>query len=314
MRFAILKRIVKDRIKKITTKKYCICIKNWFSKDDRYYLIRRKIPWAGFYANYLYVAGHIVYALKKGYIPVIDMENYPTLYNEVNTYKGTKNAWEYYFEQPFGISVKDAMESKNYILSDFSTMREYLPYKDGKNYFTIDWFKANEIVDVINTYLLPKEEISSQVENFYKEKMRGKRVLGVHYRGTDKKIKVANHFLSASLENYLACVYKNVLEYNPDAILLCTDDEEAIAVFLEKFPEKVFFSEAFRAKKGDIEGIHLKKNVERENHNYLLGKEVIFDVMLLSKCDYFVFSHSNVATTVMFINNQKFTKTYFVED
>lgn len=144
--------------------------------------------------------------------------------------------------------------------------------------------------------------------------MPRKKVLGVHYRGTDKKVTVKNHFLSASLENYLKCVEKCLKEYNPDVILLCTDDKEAISVFSEKYPGRVVFSSAFRAEAGDTEGIHLNKKVKREHHNYLLGKEVIIDVTLLSWCNYFVFSHSNVATAVMLLNDRKFQETYFVED
>ncbi len=44
---------------------------------NRHYIIRRSAIWAVFYASYLYIAGHTTYALKKGYIPMVDMENYP---------------------------------------------------------------------------------------------------------------------------------------------------------------------------------------------------------------------------------------------
>lgn len=313
MRIAIIKRWCKDRVKKLVTKKYCIRPSKLFDKR-RYYIIRRKIPWAGFYANYLHVAGHIVYALKKGYIPVVDMENYPTLYNEDSFFKNTKNAWEYYFNQPGGVSVADAMNSGNYILSDYSTMRENIPYKDGKGYFYIEWNKAQPILDVIKKYMQPNEDILNQARDFFDTNCRKKRILGVHYRGTDKKVTVKNHFRSASLQNYLKCIGKCMEQYNPDIILLCTDDKEAISVFSENYPNKIIFSNAFRAEVGDKEGIHINKRVKREHHNYLLGKEVIIDVTLLSWCNYFVFSHSNVATAVMLLNDRKFQETYFVDD
>lgn len=314
MRVAVVKRYAKDHIKKVITKQYHIRPEKIFSRENRYYIIRRKSPWAGFYANYLYVAGHIVYALRKGYIPIVDMQNYPTLYNEKGEFKGTINAWEYYFDQPYHVGVEEAYSSGNYILSDYSTMREYIPYKDGKSYFQIYWKKAAPLVSVLQQYMMPKKEIMDEVTRFFEEHCANKKVLGVHYRGTDKKVFVKNHFLSAALENYLAKVDECVKENNPDVVLLCTDDKEAISAFSEKYSGKVVFSNAFRADAGDTEGIHLKKGNIRENHNYLLGKEVIVDVMLLSMCDYFVFSHSNVATTVMFLNNRKFKNTYFVDD
>jgi hypothetical protein len=314
MRIAIVKRYIKDQIKKAITKRYVISFDNLFTKKTRYYLIRRTTPWAGFYANYLYVAGHIVYALRKGYIPVIDMENYRTLYNEDGMFMGTKNSWEYYFQQPYGKTVEEAMRSHNYILSDFSTMREYIPYRDGKSFFEIDWEKAASLVNVMQKFMTPNKDILNDVDLFVKSHFIGKKVLGVHYRGTDKKVCVKNHFLSASLKNYITQVERCIKEESPDLILLCTDDKEAISVFTEKYSGKVVFSNAFRAEEGDTEGIHLKKGETRKNHNYLLGREVIIDAMLLVQCNYFIFSHSNVTTAVMFLNNQKFNKVYFVED
>lgn len=313
MRLAVIKRKCKDCVKKVITRKYCVACQNVFDRR-RYYIIRRKTPWAGFYANYLHVAGHTVYALKKGYIPVVDMQNYPTLYNEKGLFMGTYNAWEYFFKQPGRVSIETAIESKNYILSDFSTMREYIPYRDGNSYFEIEWEKSKPIIDVIFEKLQPRKEIMDEVDDFFRTHCENKKVLGIHYRGTDKKVEVKNHFLSAPLTNYLRSVEECMLDFKPDIILLCTDDQEAISFFSQKYPGGVVFSNAFRAEIGDVEGIHLKKNVNREHHNYLLGKEVIMDVMLLARCNYFVFSHSNVATSVMLINNRKFEKTYFVAD
>lgn len=53
------------------------------------------------------ILGGIAYADKKGYIPVVDMKNYPNTYlfsDEV----GRVNAWEYYFEQPGGMSLEES--------------------------------------------------------------------------------------------------------------------------------------------------------------------------------------------------------------
>ena len=48
-------------------------------------------------ANYFYVLSHLVYAQKKGWIPVIDMLNYHVYNSLPYPVNGTMNAWEYFW-------------------------------------------------------------------------------------------------------------------------------------------------------------------------------------------------------------------------
>ena len=41
----------------------------------------------------------------------------------------------------------------------------------------------------------------------------------------------------------------------------------------------------------------------RKYHNYLNGKEVLIDILLLSKCDYFLRSHSSVSDIAIIFND-----------
>ena len=61
--------------------------------------------------------GACAYAVKQGYIPVIDMQNGRNTYLEEGKV-GRENAWEYYFEQPCGYRLADIRDAKNVILSD----------------------------------------------------------------------------------------------------------------------------------------------------------------------------------------------------
>lgn len=307
-----IKRFFRDLIKVVLTRRYRISLKHIHNKH--YYIIRRNPPWAGFFSNYLYVAAHMEYALKKGYIPVIDMQNFPTLYNEDVMFMGTLNSWEYYFEQPMGISIEEAYKSNNYILSDISTMHKYLPYYEDRNVYRIDWHKGSILSEHIHEYFRIKDNVKEVCEPFLREKILGKRILGVHYRGTDKKVQVKEHFLAAKLDNYIAATRKCLENHTVDGILLCTDETNAIERFEAEFPGMIIHSEAFRADENGTEGIHLMKGVNRENHKYLLGLEVLCDMIYLSHCEYFVFSHSNVANAALIVNNDKYVETFLVEE
>jgi hypothetical protein len=60
--------------------------------ENTFYVIRRPEPGAGLFSNFHWVLGHILYALEKKYIPVVDMQNYKTFYNELEPINGSKNA------------------------------------------------------------------------------------------------------------------------------------------------------------------------------------------------------------------------------
>ena len=64
--------------------------------NKRFYVIQRFIG-GGMFSNLNYIIHHLKLALDLNCIPIIDMENFPTKYNEKYKINNTKNAWEYYF-------------------------------------------------------------------------------------------------------------------------------------------------------------------------------------------------------------------------
>ena len=67
------------------------------NKNKVFYVIRRS-PGAGMFSNFIYVLNHLEIAKRNNFIPIVDMENFTTIYNEKEKIDNTYNAWEYYFE------------------------------------------------------------------------------------------------------------------------------------------------------------------------------------------------------------------------
>ena len=65
--------------------------------SKKFYVIQRYLG-GGMFSNLNYVLHHITKSLQLGCIPIIDMKNFPTKYNEKKKLKNTSNAWEYYFK------------------------------------------------------------------------------------------------------------------------------------------------------------------------------------------------------------------------
>lgn len=303
---------LKNFAKRIIERRYSFSLK-FLKTPHHYYIIRRHKPWAGFFANYLFVATHIEYAISKGYIPVVDMENFATLYNEDHLVDGIANAWEYYFSQPHQVTLDDAYHSGNYILSDTSNYLKRLPYREGYGLFEINEDKLKRFNREI-CHLIPlKPSIQAKLDQECEVFQGVSKILGVHVRGTDKRKYVVDHHISALANVYLDKTEEILNLYHVDKIFLCSDEEETVSLFREKFGNLVYVNNAFRAKDNDTEGVHLRKTNVRENHKYLLGYEVLRDCYMLSKCNYIIFSHSNVTNVALIWNNNKYEHKCFVE-
>ena len=64
-------------------------IKN--SKFKKKYYIINRTPGSGMFSNVTYILNHIIYAKKKGLVPIIDMKNFTTIYNEKKIVKNLQN-------------------------------------------------------------------------------------------------------------------------------------------------------------------------------------------------------------------------------
>lgn len=284
---------------------------------QHYYIIRRKTSDAGFFSNWIWVAAHLGYAEKKGYIPVVDQENYKTLYTENISINGSMNVWEYYFEQPDKISLKDAYESNNYILCDLAIHSDELPYVENTiDEFELDENKLKRINAIVTRDIRLNKMLNAELEEKWGEitsKCKGI-IIGVHVRGTDKIIPPEGHYKAAGIDKYINVVKELKKEYPQAAIFLCCDEKKSIEIFKGHFGDCIFFNEAYRADGDSMVGIHLEQNESvRPLHKYSLGVEVILDAYMLARCDCLVHTHSNVTNAAIILNGGKYIHRIFVE-
>jgi hypothetical protein len=85
--------------------------------DKFFYVIWRDNIGSGFFANLNCFLSHLEFAKKMNFTPVIDCENFPTIYNTTNLINNSKNSWEYYFHQPSPYSLEEVYQSKNVFFS-----------------------------------------------------------------------------------------------------------------------------------------------------------------------------------------------------
>ena len=70
------------------------------------------------FSNVSFIVNHLKICDQYNFIPIVDMENFTTIYNEKEKIDNTYNAWEYYFEKLNKYSLKEVYKSQNVILTN----------------------------------------------------------------------------------------------------------------------------------------------------------------------------------------------------
>lgn len=268
--------------------------------DKIFFVVRRATSKVGLFSLVMTNMGLVEYALDRGYIPVIDMQ-----FNE-NTYLekeqvGKENAWEFYFEQPCGYTLKDIAHSKNIILSD-GIITE-------KNVFPTDEITRNEEEyahwrSFFQKYLRVRTELVEEAHRVQKELFDGKKVLGVLCRGTDYvEQRPKNHPIQPDVKEMIGDVRTALREQNCVYVYLATEDESAYRRFYEAFGEVLRVTSARRTENVGNRNIN-DISYGREQERYLKGKEYLINILLLSECDCLVAGSAGGTYAALLMGNE----------
>ena len=256
---------------------------HYLKRGKTYYIIRLPDYKNGLILIYCVIAGHIAYALSKGWIPVVDMQNYPNIYLEPELL-GKENSWEYYFCQPLGVGLDEAYAGDNIILSskDIAQWPGTRVFNDIA--FLIEW---RTLVKLGFLKIKPEmyEDIMKEFQSLFKNEDR---VLGVKLRGTDFiALKPAHHPVQPPIEIAINTVRDLKNKWNCNKIFLATEDHDIFLKFKEAFGDTcITINKVYPDYKGKGSTGECKN--QRKNDAFLQGKEYLTEIVILSKCKCFV--------------------------
>ena len=256
------------------------------------YYIAPDATGSGFFADHNRLLCYLYYADYFGLCPVVEYsEGYS--YAEKEPVNGTRNPFEYYFSQPGGVSVQTLSSAAMVIKCRKENAALAGKLNDsGKGYdFSEEYLNA--LGRISTKYIRLNDVVEPWVQDQITKCLGGKKTLGVHVRGTDFKRNYKGHPIKISTEEYLAAAQKIFSDEAYEQVFLATDDAEALEMFCEAFEDKLCcYADVVRSS-GD-ETV-MKSTVERTNHHYLLGLEVLRDVCTLASCDSLIAGLSQVS-------------------
>jgi hypothetical protein len=281
-----------------------------FSRRKYFMSLEGPPPGDGFFSNFHWVLGHIIYAVEHNYTPVIDMKNYPTFFNEKEIFDGTLNAWEYYFKQPTKYPLEEVYNAKNVILGQGVYFDDIVPY----GCFDPDRVEiaSNNIQKYIQFNEKTRDVINEKTHELFSQK---KNVLGVHDRGSDYRTHLAKgHNKVPELDDLINKTKYLFSKWNMEWIYLSSEENLAVDKFYEIFGDKLLVTESKRIKNYKPEnGYTSEVNFKREHDNYLKSLECLIDIYLLSKCDAIICSKVNGAQAAFEFNGNKYQNKYIFE-
>lgn len=212
------------------------------NSDKTFYVIGYDYDTQGLFAIVKSVLSHVMYAVDKGWIPVVDLKNYKSQYR----YEG-QNAWELFFEQPCGYSLEDISKSKNIIKSYYGMY----PYNKYDFYVDILDYpdKIKPIADAYKKYIRPSSEVLKSMLEECEMLGIDDKTLGVLCRGTDyTSRKPHNHPCQPEPQNVIEDAKTFLKQNNYSKVFVATEDQSVLDMFKRAFGDRLRYVSQSRLK------------------------------------------------------------------
>ncbi|WP_155832619.1 O-fucosyltransferase family protein [Butyrivibrio sp. AE3006] len=263
----------------------------------------------GFFAEFKTLIENLAFADDYGFIPCV---RYGQDYLYFEPSRLNENPFEYYFE-PIGKEVA-VDKAKNVIVSkpEYGQWIEFLEGVDG---YHLTEKMIGRFTEIIKKYIRMKSDIQNDFDcNFEilkeKSKIANKKILGVHYRGTDFNAGYDKHPKNQKLDEIIKIVKETLDTTDMQGVFLATDDERALLAFQKEIGDKLSYCEDIMRSDGNVSIAFSEDN--RSEHKYRLGLEVLRDAYFLSKCDGLICGVSQVATASQLLKYSRDEKFEFL--
>ena len=260
------------------------------NKNKIFYVINRS-PGGGMFSNLNFIIHHLLIADKFSFIPIIDMQNFGTFYNEKVKINNSLNSWDYYFEKINKFKLKDIYQSKNVIFT----------MKNTNNNIFFDGYEnlSSQHIKIVKKYIKFNKQLVNESKLFIRSNFKGKKILGVHFRGSDQKTQ-ERHPYPATIEQIKTKIEFLFKKKNFDKFFLVTEEKKYFDYFKKNMKNKMLHTNSFVSNK-----VNIFNDNNRNLHRYKVGKENIINMICLSKTDHILCVSSNLADASIFFNDKK---------
>lgn len=279
--------------------------------DKRFLLIRRDDTVAGLFSYFVTDLGWVKYAEDHGMIPVIDMGHYRNVYLTWREFLFTKtNAWDFFFEQPGGFSVRDIRRARNVTIAE-GVPPGGVDYPSPRTCFNPE--NADRLCGWIETAhrtMCAHEDVLKPYVNNLFESVVEQGVIGVLARGTDyTQFRPHGHPVQPTVEQLAAAIDEySKRGHEGERIYLVTEDASVARAFQNRYGDRLILS---RQSFVDYRGGWLCEN-SCVNHNRERGYAYLKAIVDLSRCTS-IFAGRTSGAVGAFLLSKGFQKAVFFD-
>lgn len=273
---------------------YCVQIVSFGEENPEDILFYIELKGRTGYCNTLKLTmEYLYYSAMMGFKPVIRWDNSSSPYGEADSFLGTNNVFEYFFDQPVGISVKSCLNSKKVVCAQ----KKYAGLIKAKANDTLMGYVAseeylNEMSKIVHSYINLNQRIEKKIKEEMQEVITDG-TLGIHIRGTDFRVGYNDHPIAVLSEEYFDEIDKLLESGRYNSIFLATDDSGLLNEFKDKYHGKIkYYNDVLR---GDSDNFVDEIITNRDNNKFLLGYEILRDMITLANCKGLVAGVSQVS-------------------
>ncbi len=255
----------------------------------------------GFFAEFRAMLAKMYFAECFGLEPYVEWGD-KFLYSEKDEINGSKNAFEYYFEQPLKIT-KGELIAKHFVSVAKPEQGAVVEREFRKDAYGLNPEYLDVLAQMYEKYIRLNASTAAALKKDLNDIFEDYKVLGVHFRGTDYRVGYRYHPVAVEIEQTISAVRSEFEVGRYQKIFLATDEVGAIERFQSEFPENLFYFKDVYRGTGN-ESIAFSKS-EREHHHYRLGYEVLRDMHALSYCDGLVAGLSQVVNCARIVKKSR---------
>jgi len=191
-----------------------------------------------------------------------------------------ENVWEYCFEQPHTTVKPDSVNIEKTVGILFDQESEFIHEHIIPQTEEAVQKRRLEFSNIIKQYFKLKPHIQERIDTFIEENFKDKRVLGVHFRGTD-------HPNKKSMNDYLQVVKDTLVDY--DKLFICSDEHERFKLASVVFSRKAVYLDSLRSESAAPLHSHPDDMNYHWRSDYAYQRKIVEDVVteayLMSKTD-----------------------------
>ncbi len=230
----------------------------------------------------------ISYAEMFGFIPVIRWSE-ELLYSEKEKINDTYNSFEYFWMNTYDIDDESLYKSNLVVWCKPNDVDYVLP----EDFYHISEDEHSVLINTIKKYLRLNDYGKKEIIDAIDSRILDGGVLGVHIRRTDYSKNYDGHPIEIQNEKYIENINNLLNSGKYKYIFLATDDQNTLEYFVKIYGDKIIYNDVLRSANG--EAVHYEYKSERNNNNYYLGKELLWDLFSIIHCDGFIGTVSNVS-------------------